>query len=103
MLADRVRERGWEAWLDAEIKIQALVHIFLPFLCLLSDNAASASGPGWPDMPLPHGNVILFILAVLGLCRCVDFSLVAASGGCSPAVVHGILVALASLVAEHAL
>ena len=41
--------------------------------------------------------------AVLGLCCCVGFSLVAASGGHSPVVVCGLLIAVASLVAEHGL
>ena len=44
---------------------------------------------------------VLF-LAVLGLCCCVGFSLVVASGGCS-LVVHGLLIVVADLVAEHRL
>ena len=50
-------------------------------------------------------NFILFIylLAALGLrCYAWDFSLVVASGGHSVAV-HGLLIAVASLVVEHRL
>ena len=39
-------------------------------------------------------------LAVLGLCCCVGFSLVVASGAFSLAVVHRLLIAVASLVAQ---
>ena len=43
-------------------------------------------------------------MAVLGLCCCVGFSLVLASGGFSLVVVHGVLVVHGgSLVAEHGL
>ena len=42
-------------------------------------------------------------LAVLGLFCCVGFSLVAASGGYSPVAVLRLLIAVASLVAEHGL
>ena len=45
----------------------------------------------------------LFVLAVLGLRRCLGFSLVVASGGYSLAAVHGLLTAVASLVVEHRL
>ena len=40
-------------------------------------------------------------MAVLDLCCCVGFSLVAASGGYSLAVVRGLLIVMASLVEEH--
>ena len=40
--------------------------------------------------------------AVLGLCCCVGFSLVVASGGCSLVVVHE-LIAVTSLIVEHRL
>ena len=42
-----------------------------------------------------------FVLAVLVLCCCAGFSLIAASGGYSLAVVPGLLIVLASLLAEH--
>ena len=42
-------------------------------------------------------------MAALGLRCCVGFSLVAESEGYSPVVVHGLLIALASLVAEKGL
>ena len=42
-------------------------------------------------------------LAVLGLCCCTGFSLVVVIGGCSLVAVHGLLIAVASLVAEHGL
>ena len=45
----------------------------------------------------------LFILVALGLCCCVWAFLVVASGACSLAVVHGLLVTVVSLVAEHGL
>ena len=48
-------------------------------------------------------NFIYVFLAVLGLCCCAGSSLVAATEGCSLAVVRGFLVAMASLVAERRL
>ena len=45
----------------------------------------------------------LFILAGLGLCSCVDFSLVAVSRGYSLVEVLELLIAVASLFAEHGL
>ena len=45
---------------------------------------------------------ILF-LAVWGLRCCVGFSLLEATGGYSLVVVHGLLITLVSLVAEHGL
>ena len=42
-------------------------------------------------------------LAVLGLCCCMGFSLVASSRSYSLVVVCGLLIAVASLVAEHRL
>ena len=42
-------------------------------------------------------------LAVLGLCCCVDFSQVAASGGYSLVAVRELLTAVASFVVEHRL
>ena len=42
-----------------------------------------------------------FFLAVLGLCCCVGFSLVVASRSYTLVAVRGLLVAVASLVAEH--
>ena len=41
------------------------------------------------------------LLAVLGLHCCAGFSLVVVSRGCSLIVVCGLLIAVASLVAEH--
>ena len=48
------------------------------------------------------GPLSLF-LTVLGLCCCMGFSRVAVSGGYSLAVVHGLLISMASLVTEHGL
>ena len=42
-------------------------------------------------------------MAVLGLCCCVGFSLGTEKGGYSPVAVQGLLIAVASLVAEHGL
>ena len=42
-------------------------------------------------------------MAVLGLCCCAGFSLVAASGGRLFVVVRGLLIVLASLVEEYGL
>ena len=42
-------------------------------------------------------------LAVLGLCCCVGFSLVVASGGYFLVVVCRLLIVMASLIAEHRL
>ena len=47
--------------------------------------------------------VWLFILALLGLHCCTDFSLVVVSGRWSAAVVRGLLIAAASLVVERRL
>lgn len=48
------------------------------------------------------GSIYLF-LALMGLHNCMDFSLVAMTGGCSPVVVCRLLNVAASLVAEHRL
>ena len=45
----------------------------------------------------------IYFLAVLGLCCCLGFSLVEASGCLSVAAVQGFLTVVASLVAEHGL
>ena len=45
----------------------------------------------------------LISLAVLGLHCCADFSLVVVGGGYALAVVHRLLIAVASLVAKHRL
>ena len=47
--------------------------------------------------------IILFAFYCSGLPCCAGFSLVVASGGSSRVAVHGFLVAVASLVAEHGL
>ena len=47
--------------------------------------------------------LFFIFLAVLGLCCCVVFSLVAECGGCSLVEVLGLLIAVASLVEEHRL
>ena len=47
--------------------------------------------------------IIYLFLAGLGLHCCADFSLVAGSRGYSTVAVRGLLIAVASLVAEHAL
>ena len=47
--------------------------------------------------------VIALFLAVLGLCCYAGFSLVEASRGYSVVGVHGLLTAVASLIAEHRL
>ena len=46
-------------------------------------------------------NFIYLFLAVLGLCCCVGFSLVAESGGYSLVVMHGLLIAVVFLVVKH--
>ena len=46
---------------------------------------------------------VFFFLAMLGLRCCTGFSLIAASGGYSLVAVCGLLVVVASLVAEHRL
>ena len=48
-------------------------------------------------------NFICLFLAVLCLHYCVGFSLVVASMGYSLVAVHGLLIEVASLVAEHGL
>ena len=56
--------------------------------------------------------IISFIFGCASLCRCLDFSpvvasggcsLVVASGGCSLVVAQGLLIAVVSLAAEHGL
>ena len=47
--------------------------------------------------------LFIYLLAVLGLCCHAGFSLVAESRGCSLVVVHRLLIAVASLVADHTL
>ena len=42
-------------------------------------------------------------MAVLGVCFCMGFSLVAATGQYSGVAVHGFLIVLASLAAQHRL
>ena len=42
-------------------------------------------------------------MAVLGLCCCMDFTLVEVSGSCSLVGVRRLLIAVAFLVAEHML
>ena len=55
------------------------------------------------DLRIFFNSFIYLFLAVLGLHCCIGFCLVAATGGSSLAAVHGLLVAVASLVAEHGL
>ena len=45
----------------------------------------------------------IYLLAVLGLCCCMGFSLVAESWACSLVVVRGLCIAVVSLVAERRL
>ena len=47
--------------------------------------------------------IFLIFLAVLGLCGCTGFSLVVAGGSSSLVAVRGLLIAVASLAAEHRL
>ena len=47
--------------------------------------------------------MINLLLVVLGLRCCTGFSLAAVSRGCSPVAMPGLLIAAASLVAEHKL
>ena len=54
--------------------------------------------PQFPDFI-----IYLLFLTVLGLCCCTDFPLVVASRGYSLVAVHGLLIVVASLVAEHRL
>ena len=51
----------------------------------------------------PNFIIYLLFLTVLGLCCCTDFALVVASRGYSLVAVHGLLIVVASLVAEHRL
>ena len=46
---------------------------------------------------------ICLSVAVLGLCCCAGFSVVAVSGGCSVAAAHSLLTVVASLVVGHGL
>lgn len=49
----------------------------------------------------PGAFYFISLLTALGLHCCADFSLVAASEGCSPVAVRGLLTVVASLVAKH--
>ena len=60
------------------------------------------------EVPFVHfliflNNFIYLLLAMLGLCCCTDFSLVAASSGYCLVAVRRLLIAVTSLVAEHGL
>ena len=46
-------------------------------------------------------NLIYFYLGLCGSLLLLSFSLVAANGGCPVVAVHGLLIAVASLVAGH--
>ena len=46
---------------------------------------------------------IYLLLAVVSLHGCIDFSLAVARGSYFPIVGHGLLITVASLIAEHAL
>ena len=48
-------------------------------------------------------NFVYLFLAVLGLPHCIGFSLVAPSGGHFPVMAQGLLIVVASPVAEHRL
>ena len=48
-------------------------------------------------------SVFILFLSMLGLCCWEGFSLVVASGGHFPVAVHELLIAVASLVAQHGL
>ena len=54
----------------------------------------------WVHLSISFKNIYVLFLAVLGLCCCAGFSLVAESGGYSLAAVQGLLPAVTSLVAE---
>ena len=54
-------------------------------------------------LPFYIYNFIYLFLVVLGLCCCMQFSLIAASGGYPVVAVHRLLIAVASLIAEHRL
>ena len=47
--------------------------------------------------------IYLLFLAVLGLQCCKGFSLVVTSMGCALVAVHGLLMAVVSLVVEHSI
>ena len=73
---------------------------------LLVNNGEEATLGVFHGHRRPELLMIIFIslfLAVQRLRCCSGFSLVAASRGCSLAVVHGLLVAVASLVGEYGL
>ena len=54
-------------------------------------------------IPNFYNFIYLFVFGCAGLHSCMDFSLVVASLGFSLGVVCGLLIAVASLVAEHGL
>ena len=56
-----------------------------------------------PNNDFLKNNFTYFSLAVLHLCCCMGFSLVVARGGLLFVAVHGLLVGVASLVAEQGL
>ena len=64
--------------------------------------SASAFGRVWGFFFFFFALIYLF-LAVLDLGCCASFSLVEASGSYSLIAVHGLLIAVASLVVEHGL
>jgi len=71
--------------------------VYWPFVHLLWRNVYSS------PLPIKKNIFTYLFLAVLGLHCCTNFSLVAVSRGYSLVAVHGLLIVVASLVAEHGL
>ena len=70
-------------------------------------STSSIKFPLWSCFPLNSFFFFFFNYFIFGfagsLLRCTGFSPVAESRGCSPVAVHGLLIVVASLPAEHGL
>ena len=85
------------------VKIDSIVVCFLKGLCTSYRIPESSVFPPLLVFLFFFFNFIYLLMAVLGLCCCVGFSLVAASKYYSLAAVHRLLTVAASPEAEHRL
>ena len=98
--------------MSLEVTSHSLLVLFLVTLC--PEARVLQAYPAYPlrrrAFKKCNGSAIFFFnllidlfLAVLGLCSCASFSLVAASGGYSLVAMHGILIVVTSRVAQNRL
>ena len=85
-----------------------VLHLLYSFICWWALGVLPLSWLFWLVLHEHRGAhnffiILFFFLAVLGLHCCAGFSLIAVSGGYSPVVVRGRLLAVACLVVGHRL